>query len=47
MRHPRKIAHCVIFMDDGRIVDDAPKDDFFGKPRLERAQQFLARILQH
>jgi glutamate/aspartate transport system ATP-binding protein len=47
MRRPRKVAHCVIVMDDGRIVDDAPKDDFFGKPRLERAQQFLARILQH
>jgi glutamate/aspartate transport system ATP-binding protein len=47
MRRPRRIAHRVIFMDHGRIVDDAPKDDFFGKLRLERAQQFLARILQH
>ncbi|HYR00722.1 MAG TPA: amino acid ABC transporter ATP-binding protein, partial [Casimicrobiaceae bacterium] len=26
---------------------DATKDDFFGKPRSERAQQFLAKILSH
>jgi glutamate/aspartate transport system ATP-binding protein len=47
MGFARKVAHRVIFMDAGRIVEDAPKDDFFGKPRAERAQQFLAKILQH
>jgi glutamate/aspartate transport system ATP-binding protein len=47
MGFARKVAHRVIFMDHGRIVEDAPKDDFFGKPRSERAQQFLAKILQH
>ena len=31
----------------GKIVEDATKDDFFGKPRSERAQQFLAKILHH
>jgi len=34
-------------MDGGRIVEDAPKEDFFGKPRSERAQVFLSKILQH
>jgi len=34
-------------MDHGQIVEDATKDDFFGKTRSERAQQFLAKILQH
>src|SRR6476469_8450804 len=47
MGFARKVAHRVIFMDQGRIVEDASKDDFFGKPRSERAQRFLAKILHH
>ncbi|TAH43555.1 MAG: amino acid ABC transporter ATP-binding protein [Betaproteobacteria bacterium] len=47
MGFARKVAHRVIFMDRGAIVEDAAKDDFFGKPRSERAQSFLAKILQH
>jgi glutamate/aspartate transport system ATP-binding protein len=47
MGFARKVAHRVIFMDQGKIVEDAPKEDFFGKPRSERAQQFLAKILHH
>jgi glutamate/aspartate transport system ATP-binding protein len=47
MGFARKVAHRVIFMDRGEIVEDAAKDDFFGKPRSERAQQFLSKILQH
>jgi glutamate/aspartate transport system ATP-binding protein len=47
MGFARKVAHRVIFMDKGQIVEDLPKDDFFGKPRSERAQQFLSKILHH
>ena len=47
MGFARKVANRVIFMDQGRIVEDASKDDFFGKPRSERAQLFLSKILQH
>ena len=47
MGFARKVAHRVVFMDGGRIVEDASKEDFFGKPRSERAQQFLSKILQH
>jgi glutamate/aspartate transport system ATP-binding protein len=47
MGFARKVAHRVIFMDGGRIVEDAGKKDFFGKPRSERAQVFLSKILQH
>ena len=47
MGFARKVAGRVIFMDRGEIVEDAPKDDFFGSPRSERAQLFLSRILQH
>ena len=47
MGFARKVAHRVIFMDQGRIVEDAAKEDFFGTPRSERAQIFLSKILQH
>ncbi|MEO5765367.1 MAG: amino acid ABC transporter ATP-binding protein [Casimicrobiaceae bacterium] len=47
MGFARKVANRVIFMDEGSIVEDATKEDFFGKPRSERAQQFLAKILHH
>jgi len=47
MGFARKVAHRVIFMDQGLIVEDASKEDFFGKPRSERAQLFLSKILQH
>jgi glutamate/aspartate transport system ATP-binding protein len=42
-----KVANRVIFMDQGEIVEDARKDDFFGKPRSDRAQKFLSKILSH
>jgi len=47
MGFARKVAHRVIFMDKGEIVEDATKEDFFGKPRSERAAQFLSKILHH
>jgi glutamate/aspartate transport system ATP-binding protein len=47
MGFAHKVAHRVIFMDEGRIVEDAAKDDFFGTPRSERAQLFLSKILHH
>ncbi|WP_315777934.1 MULTISPECIES: amino acid ABC transporter ATP-binding protein [unclassified Bradyrhizobium] len=47
MGFARKVAHRVIFMDRGEIVEDAKKEDFFGQPRSERAQQFLSKILSH
>jgi glutamate/aspartate transport system ATP-binding protein len=47
MGFARKVANRVVFMDKGEIVEDAPTADFFGKPRSERAQTFLSKILQH
>jgi glutamate/aspartate transport system ATP-binding protein len=47
MGFAKKVAHRVIFMDRGEIVEDAKKDDFFGKPRSDRAVQFLSKILHH
>jgi glutamate/aspartate transport system ATP-binding protein len=42
-----RVAHRVVFMDEGRIEEDATRADFFSKPRSERAQQFLSKILHH
>jgi len=47
MGFAKKVANRVIFMDKGLIVEDDIKDAFFGSPRSERAQQFLAKILHH
>ena len=49
MGFARKVAHRVIFMDRGSIVEDCAKEEFFGNPaaRSDRAQQFLSKILQH
>jgi len=47
MGFARKVAHRVLFMDQGRIVEDAPTQDFFATPRSERAQLFLSKILEH
>jgi glutamate/aspartate transport system ATP-binding protein len=47
MGFARKVAHRVIFMDKGEIVEDDTKDAFFGRPRSERAQLFLSKILHH
>jgi glutamate/aspartate transport system ATP-binding protein len=47
MGFARKVANRVVFMDKGEIVEDAPTADFFGKPRSERAQVFLSKILHH
>ncbi|MEK7361838.1 MAG: amino acid ABC transporter ATP-binding protein [Pseudomonadota bacterium] len=47
MGFAKKVAHRVVFMDTGEIVEDATKDDFFGQPRSERAVQFLSKILHH
>ena len=46
MGFARKVAHRVVFMDSGRIIEDAATEEFFGTPRSERAQQFLSKILQ-
>ena len=49
MGFARKVANRVIFMDQGKIVEDCATEDFFGhsENRSERAQQFLSKILAH
>ncbi len=47
MSFARKVAQRVIFMDEGRIVEQGPPDLFFGQPRHERTRLFLSKILAH
>jgi glutamate/aspartate transport system ATP-binding protein len=47
MGFARKVAHRVVFMDQGQIIEDSPKEAFFNQPHSDRAQQFLSKILNH
>jgi ABC-type polar amino acid transport system ATPase subunit len=47
MGFARKVAHRVIFMDEGQIVEQGPPDAFFERPRHERTRHFLSKILAH
>jgi ABC-type polar amino acid transport system ATPase subunit len=47
MGFARRVAHRVIFMDDGRIVEDAKPESFFAAPQSPRAKQFLSNVLSH
>jgi glutamate/aspartate transport system ATP-binding protein len=45
MGFAKKVSHRVIFMDQGKIVEDCTSDAFFNTPRGPRAQEFLSKIL--
>ncbi|MEQ7051480.1 amino acid ABC transporter ATP-binding protein [Paenibacillus alvei] len=47
MGFAKEVADRIVFMDQGRIVEEAEPVSFFTKPREERAQLFLSRILNH
>jgi glutamate/aspartate transport system ATP-binding protein len=46
MGFAKKVAHRVVFMDHGRIVEDTPKARFFEAPQTDRAKAFLSKILR-
>jgi len=46
MGFAKKVAHRVVFMDHGQIVEDTPKARFFESPRSDRAKAFLSKILR-
>jgi general L-amino acid transport system ATP-binding protein len=47
MGFARAVAHRVIFMDEGQIVEEAPPEVFFSSPRAARTQAFLSKVLGH
>ncbi|MFC0598918.1 amino acid ABC transporter ATP-binding protein [Streptomyces palmae] len=47
MGFARSAANRVVFMADGRILEEAPPEQFFSNPRSDRAKDFLSKILHH
>lgn len=47
MGFARQAADRVVFMAEGRILEEAPPETFFSAPRTERARDFLSKILTH
>ena len=47
MGFARHSANRVVFMDEGRIVEEGPPEEFFTHPKTDRAKSFLSRILSH
>ncbi|BCZ82336.1 glutamate/aspartate ABC transporter ATP-binding protein [Paraburkholderia terrae] len=45
MGFAKRVADRILFMDRGAIVEDDSKEQFFARPRSERAREFLSRIL--
>ena len=45
MGFAREVASRIIFLDNGRLAEDAPPLDFFNHPKCDRAQQFLEKML--
>jgi len=47
MGFARSAANRVVFMDEGRILEEAPPEEFFANPSSDRAKDFLSKILSH
>ena len=47
MGFARSAAQQVVFMDDGRVLETATPEEFFGAPKTDRARDFLSKILSH
>ncbi|MFF2511182.1 amino acid ABC transporter ATP-binding protein [Streptomyces sp. NPDC058086] len=47
MGFARSAANRVVFMADGRVVEDRNPEEFFTNPRSDRAKDFLSKILKH
>jgi ABC-type polar amino acid transport system ATPase subunit len=47
MGFAREVASRVVFMDDGKIIEVAPPEDFFNNPQTVRGKLFLSSILKH
>jgi polar amino acid transport system ATP-binding protein len=47
MGFARRVAHRVVFMDEGQVVEEGKPNDFFSSPKSDRGRQFLSKILTH
>ena len=47
MGFARRVAHRVVFMDEGQVIEEGTPETFFATPRFDRTKQFLSKILSH
>jgi ABC-type polar amino acid transport system ATPase subunit len=47
MGFARRVAHRILFMDEGQIVEEGEPKTFFDNPKSPRTRQFLSKILSH
>jgi len=47
MGFARKVSHRIIFMDEGRIIEEGTPETFFAQPKSDRTRTFLSKILVH
>ena len=47
MGFARRVAHRMVFMDEGQLVEEGSPESFFTSPKSERTKQFLSKILSH
>jgi glutamate/aspartate transport system ATP-binding protein len=47
MGFARRVANRVLFLDQGRVLEDTPTDAFFAEPATQRARLFLSKVIQH
>lgn len=45
MGFAREVANRILFLDEGRLVEDSPPSEFFTNPKSDRACQFLEKML--
>jgi glutamate/aspartate transport system ATP-binding protein len=45
MGFAKRVANRIVFMDQGKVIEDCSKDEFFGTTRSDRAKEFLAKII--
>jgi ABC-type polar amino acid transport system ATPase subunit len=47
MGFAREVCDRIVFIDDGRIVEEGPPDEFFNQTKSERAKEFVDKIIHH
>jgi aspartate/glutamate/glutamine transport system ATP-binding protein len=47
MGFAREVCDRIVFIDDGKIVEEAPPEEFFKQAKSERAKEFVDKILHH
>lgn len=47
MGFAKEVSNRIVFMDEGKIIEEGTPEDFFTNPKTERAQKFLQEVLTH